>query len=157
MEDRQRAVGVLVHAHPRLDEVRAQRARRDLEGKTPVAHAVVVADHALLLHAQDVPMDAGGVGDERGRRLLGRDREAGVVLGQVDLAQEPVGGLDRGDAGELELLGQAVLEGAEGALGTPARLGRVGRDVLDPELAERPADLGGLIPGDFSPALGVWK
>jgi len=38
------------------------------------------------------------------------------VLGQVDLAQEPVGGLDGGDPGQRQLLGQAVLQGPEGAL-----------------------------------------
>ena len=63
-------------------------------------------------------------------------------------------GLDGGDAGERELLGQAVLEGAERALGTPPRFGRVGRDVLDAELGERPADLGHLILGDLLARLG---
>jgi len=79
------------------------------------------------------------------------------VFGQVDLAQEPVGRLDGGDAGALELLGQAVLEGAERPLRAPPRLGRVGRDVLDPELDERPADLGELILGDLLSRLGVMK
>jgi hypothetical protein len=80
VEDRQRAVGVVVDPHPHLDEVRPQRARRDLQAQAPVAHAVVVADDALLVHAQDVAMDAGRVADERAPRLLGRDRKAGVVL-----------------------------------------------------------------------------
>jgi len=102
-------------------------------------------------------MGAGGIGDERRLGVLGRDREARVVLGQVDLREEPVGDLDGGDAGERELLGQAVLQGAERALRTPPRLGRVGRDVLDPELRERPADLGELILGDLLPCLGRQK
>ena len=89
--------------------------------------------------------------------MLRRDRKARVVLGQVDLAQEPVGRLDGGDGGERELLGQAILESAERPLGAPPRLGRVGRDVLDPELDERPADLGELILGDLLSRLGVMK
>jgi hypothetical protein len=68
-------------------------------------------------------MDAGRIADERTSRLLGRNCEAGVVLGQVDLAQEPVGRRQRGDASELELFGQAILERAERALRAPPRLG----------------------------------
>ena len=49
-----------------------------------------------------------------------------------------------GEAGQAQLLGQAVLEGAEGAFGAAARLGRVGGDVGDAELGQRPADLGRL-------------
>jgi hypothetical protein len=51
-------------------------------------------------------------------------------------------------------LGQAVLQRAEGALGAAPRLGRVGRDVLDAELRERPPDLGRLILGDRRARLG---
>ncbi len=94
------------------------------------------------------------IGDEGPLRLLGHDREAGVVLGQIDLLEEPVGGLDGGDPGHRQLLGQAILEGAEGALGSAARFGRVGGDVLDAELRERAADLGRLIPGDLRAGLG---
>jgi hypothetical protein len=78
-------------------------ARRDLQGETPVAHGIVVADHAGLLDGEDVSMDAGAIGDESALRLLGRQREAGVVVRQVDLADEPVGGLDGGDAGRREI------------------------------------------------------
>jgi hypothetical protein len=99
-------------------------------------------------------MDAGGVGDERALEVFRRYCEADVVLGQVNLAQEAVGDRDRGDAGELELLGQPVLERAERTLGATPRLGRVGRDVLDAELGKRPADLGELIPGDLLSGLG---
>jgi hypothetical protein len=45
-------------------------------------HAVVVADHALLLHAQDVAMDAGAVGDEGGLGVLGRDGERALCSGR---------------------------------------------------------------------------
>ncbi len=61
------------------------------------------------------------VGDEGRARLLGCHGERGVVLGQVNVADEPAGGLGRGDAGQRQLLGQAVLEGAERPLGAAAR------------------------------------
>ena len=53
-----------------------------------------------------------------------RDGEAGVVGRQVDVAEEEVGRLDVEDSGEPEFLGQAVLQGCEGALGTSSREGR---------------------------------
>ena len=81
----------------------------------------------------------------------------GVVRWQVALGDEVVGGLDRGDAGQRQLLHQPVLQGAEGALGAPARLRGVGRDVLDAELGQRPPHLGRLLPRDLPPAVGVWK
>ena len=87
MEDRKRPVRIVVHPDTRLDEVGAQRARRDLEREVPVAHAVVVADHPLFLNAQHLAVNAGVIGDERRAGMLGRDREAGVVLGEIDLAQ----------------------------------------------------------------------
>ena len=68
-------------------------------------------------------MGAGEVRHERRLRLLGRDPEAGGVLGQVDLREEPVGRLDGGDAGERELLGQAVLQRAEGRSERPRASG----------------------------------
>jgi hypothetical protein len=54
------------------------------------------------------------------------------------LLDEPVGRLERGDAGQRELLGQAVLERAEGALGASPRLGgvRKGDDALKAQLDE---------------------
>ena len=96
MKDGVGAVGIEVDLHPRLDERRAHRGFRDLELKRPVGHAIVVADPPLLLHAQDlVEVDAGDRGE--GRALAGGlDRKAGVVGGQVGLADEGVGRLDRG-------------------------------------------------------------
>ena len=46
-------VGGVVHPHPGPDEVRSQR----LQGQPAVAHSVVVADHALLVNAQDPSED----------------------------------------------------------------------------------------------------
>jgi hypothetical protein len=67
-------------------------------------------------------------------------------------AQPFVGGVDFGDPGERQLLGQAVLQRAEEPLRAPARLRRIGGDMLDAELRQGPADLGGMLPVD--PAAG---
>ena len=69
------------------------------------------------------------------------DGEAGVVLRQIDVAEESVGRLDVGYAGELELLDQTILQRCERPLGAASRLRRIGADMLDPELAQRPSDL----------------
>ena len=99
MEDGEMAVGVLVHPDPRLDEVMADRARRDLQDQALVAHGVVVADGALLVDAQDVEVSPRGVGHEGRAKLFRGDREAGVVGRQIELGDEPVGRLDGGDPG----------------------------------------------------------
>jgi len=72
VEDREPAVLVDVHPHLHLDEVVPVPVRRDLQAAALVAHAVVVADHALDLHAQDLGQVA-GVGHERAAGLGRRD------------------------------------------------------------------------------------
>ena len=67
---------------------------------------------------------------------------------------KPVGGFDRRDPRQRQFLDEAVLAGAEGALGASAGLGRIGSDVLDAELMEGAADLGVLILGDLAACLG---
>src|SRR5204862_6187837 len=80
--------------------------------------------------------DKGAVGD------LGRPGEAGIMVGQIDLADEAVGGFDISHAGKLQLLGQTVLESAEHAFRAPARFRRVGGNVHDAKPSERPAAAG---------------
>src|SRR5512135_621012 len=70
MEDRQPAIGVLVHAHGGAHEMGPQRARRDLQAEPAPLDGVVVADPALLLDAQDLAGGAAAVGNEGGSRLL---------------------------------------------------------------------------------------
>jgi len=124
MEEGAGAVGIDVHLDPRLDEMRAHRAFGDLQFQRPVGDAIVVADLALLLNAQDLAEVDAGDGRE-GRAFAGRlNRETGVVGGQIDLAEEGVGRLDLGYAGEPELLDQTILERAERSLGAASRTGR---------------------------------
>ena len=84
----------------------------DLQNPTAIAHRVVVADHAILLDRQRVVEGAGGPTHEghEGRALgFGRHGEAGVVTRHVVTAQEAIGRRHGGDAGQPQLLGQALL------------------------------------------------
>ena len=78
---------------------------RDLQDEAVEAHGVVVADGALLLGTEDVPPLLGSDGDEGRARLLGRRREAGVVIGDEGLGEEAVGRGAGGDVAQGELLG----------------------------------------------------
>jgi hypothetical protein len=124
VEDGVGAVGIDVDLDPRLDEMRAHWAFGDLELERPVGDAIVLADLALLLDAQDlVEIDARN--GREGRALAGRiDGEAGVVLRQVDVRDEGVGRLDVGDGGELEFLWQPVLQRPERPLRSASGKGR---------------------------------
>ncbi len=131
-EEGVRAIGIDVHLDPRLDEMGPHRAFRDLQLERAVGDAIVVADLPLLLNAQDlVEIDAWN--EREGRALAGRiDGEPGVVGWPVSLADEGVGRLDVGYAGELELFDQTVLKRPECALRTAPGEGRLeGRPSLD--------------------------
>ena len=73
--------------------------------------------------------------------------------GQVGVAKEGVGRLDIGYAGKRQLLDEPILKRPEHTLRSAARLRRIGRDVLDPELLERPPDLGRLAAIDLAAGL----
>jgi hypothetical protein len=78
----------------------AHRAFGDLQLERPVGHAIVVHDLTLLLHAQNL-IEVDARNGREGRAFAGRiDGEAGVVGGQVNVANESVGRLGRGDPGE---------------------------------------------------------
>ena len=126
------AVGVDMDLDARLDEMRPHRALRDLELERAVGDAIVMADLALLLDAQDlVEIDAGN-GRESGAFAGRRDGEADVVSGQVNLANEGVRRGDVGYAGEREFVDQTILKRCERALRPAPRIGRPeGRPSLD--------------------------
>ena len=73
-------------------------------------------------------------------RVLGWDGEVGVVVGD-EARQEGIGRLDVGDAGQAQILNQAVLEGLIGPFDPPLGLGRVGVDGLDVEGLEGAGEL----------------
>ena len=113
VEDGVRAVGVDVDLDPRVHEMGPHRAFRDLQFQRPVGDAIVLADLPLLLDAQDlVEIDAGN--GREGRALAGRlNRKAGVVGRQIAVADEGVGRLHIGYAGEPQFLGQSILQRRE--------------------------------------------
>ena len=88
VEEGEGAVGVIVDAHLGADVVRPDRARRNLQAPAVVTDRVVVAHLTLLLNAQDVGEDRRIDGDEGGPRLLGGNREAGVVRRQINLRRK---------------------------------------------------------------------
>ncbi len=155
LEDREAAVRLGVDPHLRLDEVAPVSVLGDLQGPALVADHVVGPDDALLLDAQDLVESA----HERheGRALLGgRDREAGVVPRHLDCGEPPIGGFHRAQTFLAQERRKAALQRAEQPLHAAAPLRRVARDVLDPELRERPADLRQPL-STGAPAFGVRK
>ena len=151
MEEGEGSVRILMDPDRGLDVVVSGRGGGDLEDAPFVAHGVVAGDRALCAATEDV-VDLAGVfeGHEGAVFEFGRGGEAAVVVGQVGVCDEAVGGFDRRDPRQRQFLDEAVLEGAEGALGASAGLGRIGSDVLDAELMEGAADLGVLILGDLA-------
>src|SRR5438067_13530965 len=121
-----RAVAVLMHANLGLDEMRANAARRNLQPQALESHGIVIADNALLLHAEHVLPLPKRNRHESAARLRSRNRKTSVVIGQEDLCNEAVGRLRIDDAGERKFLWQPILQGAEDALTAPARLRRIG-------------------------------
>jgi hypothetical protein len=86
MENRQPSVGILMHFHARLDEVRTQRAFRYLYLALEVRYAIVIADHAFFLNAQDLRQIQSGYRDEGAACLLGLNREPCVVRRYISVA-----------------------------------------------------------------------
>ena len=116
------SVGIVADLDGRLDEMSPQRTFRDLELQSVERHAIVVADLAFVLRAQDLGQIDARDGDESASLLFGLNGEAGVVGGDVDVAQECVGGLGRRDPGQGQFLGQPILQRAEDTLRAAAGL-----------------------------------
>ncbi len=127
-------VGILVKAHHGLDEVGPEPALRQLQPPAAPCDRVVVADGSLFDHAQRLAPRLVPVGYECRALLFGLDRKRRVMLGDVMRLQPRIGGLDRPDPGEPQVLRQPALQRAERPLRAPARLWRIGRDMLDPEM-----------------------
>src|SRR5205814_2297210 len=122
--------GVAAVEVPADDDVEAgTRAPAGLLGELeddPVEHdGVVAGDDARVLVTQDLleidPPERDEGGDGSGRWV----GELGVDVGQEALAQVPVGGGDRGDAGHAQLVDEPALQRAVHALTAAAGLGRV--------------------------------
>jgi hypothetical protein len=127
VEDRQCAARVVVDPDPRLDEVRPYRGRRDLQAEAAnrFLRETYLPDHNARFAVPPEHPETAFVADLAGvhRDILCVQEER--VVGNDNTVRYR--GLDRGSAGELELLGGCRRH---------AGFGRVGRDVLDAELRE---------------------
>src|SRR4029453_15467313 len=95
MEHCQATVWILTHFDPRLDVVSADPAFRQLEPDTLIGEGVVARHDPLLLDAQDLSKVCRIDSDEGTLGELRRPGEAGIMVGQIDLADEAVGGFDK--------------------------------------------------------------
>src|SRR5271167_4506762 len=141
--DAQGAVELMGKFH-RVSGIAAMAGQgRQWDGMSAQGDDVVGADHALVMQAQATgQIEATRQAAEVARGLGGGTGEALVVVG-AEALEHGVGLLQSGGAGEAKFADQTVLAGAPGALDAAFGLGRVGRNLLDAELFERPSELSG--------------
>lgn len=149
------SIVVLADPDSRLDEVRAQRARWDLQLQSVERHAIVITGLTFFLNAKYLAKIDRGDGDEGRAFLFSVHGKTPIVGGDVDIPNEGVGRLERDDRGHRQLFRQTVLQRLEQPFRAATRLRRIGRDVFDAEMIERPADLGQAGPIDL--AAGLWR
>jgi len=144
MPDGMLAVEMAAHEDAQAGTGAAARLLGDLERHAGGGDDIVPPDHAFFLDAEDL-VEIGAAEGHEGRDGIGRrPGELGVEAGEEALAQIAIGHGDGGDAGESQLVHEAALQGAIGALAAPARLGRIAQDVLDAKAGEGAADLSGM-------------
>ena len=112
-----------------------------LQGEVVQGDHIVFAHGALVLLAEDGVEVHAVQGHEGARGVGGGPRELLVVVGEKALHQVGIGGGERGDAREVQLVDEAPLHRAVEALAAAAGLRGIGPDVLDAEAVEGPADL----------------
>lgn len=118
-------------------------AREELQGVGADGHRVIVADDAEVLETEDGvrvavlrPRAEDGLG-------LGSGLGKACIVACEERGHEGVGGVAISDSGQTQLGDEAILEGAEEPLDPPFRLWAGGRDPLDAQLREDPANLRG--------------
>jgi hypothetical protein len=131
-----------VNLHPSASEAEAFGLGRDLEATPVPLHDVVIADAALMHEAADA-VQIFRSGAPRGFCFARSAGEAPVVIPE-ESAEDLVGGVQIGRAGEAKFAGEAILKGAPQPFDASLGLRRVGSDVGDAELGQGAAELGGL-------------
>ena len=152
--DREAAIEMPADGDPSPGPGWPARLLRQLQADGVEAHGVVGGDDPLIFLAQDLVEIDIAERHEGGRRIGGRVAEPRVVVGHEPLAQIGIGGLERGDAGQAQFIDEPVLQRAIEPLAAAAGLGRVGADMLDPQVRERPADVREAGAVDRAPGLG---
>jgi len=92
----------------------------NLQTQALIPHRVVFGHDSLLVHAQDFSEGGADPRDEGGTRLRCPHHTPSMMLRENVLGQIPVGRRPLRDPGQGQLVGQPVLQGAEGAR-RPAR------------------------------------
>src|SRR5271170_5475675 len=133
---------MLVHDDVATGEGAAPAYLVDLQGQVLEADGVVAADRTLELEREDQVEVTARAGGEGGAALRRRHLEAAVEFGHVVLAQKAVGFRKGADPVQPEFLRQPSLPGSEVAFRAAPRLGRVSRDHLHAQVAQRTAHLG---------------
>lgn len=139
--DAQGGVRKLVDEDPAADKVGTDGTARQLQHTPVVVDGVVVLDLTPVLAGEHEPQVEASQRHERGVGLGRRDGEATIEVGNEVVVQVLIGGGVRADLRDAELLRQASLHGAEGALAAAPRFGRAGEDVPDAERRQRAAHL----------------
>src|SRR6516162_976879 len=123
--------------------VRARRRLRKLERATFVGNRVVARHDPVLLHAKNISksLRIAHLHKPAFLRDLWRPREQLVVHRKVDLANVAIRGVNFGDVEQPQFLRQSPLQGAKRAFAAPARLRRIGGNMLDPKLGKSPSHL----------------
>src|SRR6516162_5268810 len=116
------AVRIFVHPHGSPHVMLTMALPRNLEAAPVVGHAVVGADHPILLNAENVLDRTPDIGHE-GRAWLGRGhRKARVVVGNETFFKVAIAPRNRPDFCEPQFLRQPLLQRAEHPLHSPAPL-----------------------------------
>ena len=117
------------------DEVRPPGGFWNLQAEGVVVDGVVVVDDTIFLHRKSFTPLRRPCFDEGRCSVDCWNHEMAIEFGQKRLGDEPICRVDSGDAGQTQFLGQATLQRLKHALAASPRLGRISRNMLNPELA----------------------
>src|SRR5271167_2282939 len=127
---------MLMQGHGAASQCPAPDHPLDLQSQILEAHRVVAVHHALELQREDqLQIFAAWASHKRAATLPSWNLKAAIELPQVVFPQKLIGGPSTVVIpAQAQLLRQTSLPGPEVALATTARLRRVSRDHLHPQL-----------------------
>src|SRR5580765_122397 len=134
--DRILTIEMATDEHPQARAAAAAGLLGHLQGHAADDDDVVAAHDPLLLHAEDL-VEVHAAERDEGRRGVSRGTsELDVKGGDKPLPQVAVGRGHRRDAGDAQLVHEAILQGAVDALAPPPRGGGVAEDVFDAQACQ---------------------
>jgi hypothetical protein len=114
----------------------------DLQHAIQKTDGIVAAHRALELQREHALQIAACARHEGTARFGCRNLKTAIELGDVALAQEAIGLVQRTASGQAQLLRQAPLPGSEVAFTAAARLWRIGRNHANPQFPQGSPHLG---------------